>query len=390
MKVKKLSPQERYDAYLISTFCFHTRIEEPEKEREKIIAGTEENWGAFSDDGTLMAGIVNNKYDFFIDGKKVKTGGIGLVSTLPEYRNSGAITQIFKTLLQNAYENAEVISTLYPFNHEFYAKVGYQTVAGMNTYEFKPSDLSLYKFDGEVKMWKPNEPVTDYLNLYNEFAPSFNFSAARDEKMMESHMKVAHLYKDRHFCYKFSKGGKDIGYIIFTDVFSPEAAILKVDEVCWISKEGFNAVLSFIARFSSDYGTVKLTLPYGIDLYRIVKSKDAYAIQKTSHHDFMVRTVNAAKLLETIDKPADCAFSVKVSDEIIPQNNCTFKVTNDSVQKTDSTADIELSEGTLSQLCTGAISFDEACLKEDVKVNSNEAMLKKVFAEKKIFVSEHF
>ena len=392
MKIRQLKGNERKDAYLISTFCFHVRVENEEEGAKKSLAANIEDWGAFDDDGTLMARILNNKYEFYVDGTPVSTGGIGAVSTLPEYRNTGAIKEIFKALLKKAYKNGEVISTLYPFNHEFYGKVGYRTATKMNTYEFKPDVLSKYRFNGTVKRYNPGEPVTDYLKLYNGFAKKFNLAAVRDEKMMEDHMKVEHLYKDRRFCYMFSEGNKNIGYILFTDVFDPEAAILDADEVVWNCREGFNAILAFIGRFTADYGKVRLNLPMGIDLLRIIDSKNAYGIEKHCQQDFMVRAVNAVGLLEAIDKPSDCSFTVKVSDDIITENNGIFSVTSSkvSVSKSKKKADIELNEGTLAQLCLGVLNLDEAYLKADVKINSNEDMLRKVFTEKKIFVGEHF
>ena len=112
MKVRKIQGSERFDASLISAYCFHNRVDDPERERERIEARTVEDWGAFDEDGTLAARIINNKYQFYIDGKPVCAGGIGAVSTLPEYRNQGAIREIFRELLAESYRNAEVISTL--------------------------------------------------------------------------------------------------------------------------------------------------------------------------------------------------------------------------------------------------------------------------------------
>ena len=108
-------------------FCFHHRVEDIDAKREKMEADTREAWGAFDDDEnkTLMAHIINYHYDFLVDGVPVKTGGIGAVSTLPEYRESGAVRAIFNELLPQAYSNGEVLSSLYPFNHKFYRKFGY-------------------------------------------------------------------------------------------------------------------------------------------------------------------------------------------------------------------------------------------------------------------------
>ena len=64
MKVRKIDGRERFDAYLISTYCFHNRIDDVEREREHIEGETIEDWGAFTYDGTLAARIVNNKFEF--------------------------------------------------------------------------------------------------------------------------------------------------------------------------------------------------------------------------------------------------------------------------------------------------------------------------------------
>ena len=55
MVIRKLEGRERFDAYLISTYCFHSRIEDVEKERERVEAETLQDWGAFDEDGTVQS-----------------------------------------------------------------------------------------------------------------------------------------------------------------------------------------------------------------------------------------------------------------------------------------------------------------------------------------------
>ena len=112
MEVRKLTGEERFAAYLTSVYCFHMRVEDVEAKRERQLNATIEDWGAFDDNNTLMARIINNHYDFYVDGTAVKAGGIGAVSTLPEYRNSGAIRAIFQNLLPAVYADGDVISAL--------------------------------------------------------------------------------------------------------------------------------------------------------------------------------------------------------------------------------------------------------------------------------------
>ena len=125
---------------------------------------------------------------------------------------------------------------------------------------------------------------------------------------------------------------------------------------------------------------------------RLIRTPRAYEIQKTCRFDFMVRVINAKKLLEIIKKPADCDFAIKVSDDLISENNGVFHVTADSVimVKDMKLPDLVVSHRALSQMAVGCINLDEAMLRPDVEVNGNEEMLRRVFIEKKIYVGEFF
>ncbi|MCR5031630.1 MAG: GNAT family N-acetyltransferase [Lachnospiraceae bacterium] len=392
MKIRRLTKEDKFEAFLISAFCFHNRIDDVEAKREEQEADSTEDWGAFTEDGTIMARILNNRYTFVIDGQEVKTGGIGAVSTLPEYRSDGCIAGIFKELLQAAYEEGEVISTLYPFSHSFYRKQGYETVVMGNTYEMPPSALSGYSFDGTVKKWNMGEDVAPYLAIYNTFTKGYNFAAIRDEKRMLDHMKVDKPYQDRKFSYLLSKDGKDLAYVIFTDIRHDPMAILDVNECAWTCPEGFRAVLAFLERFVSDYGTVRLPLPEGIDLHRIIRSRATYDVSCSRRFAFMVRAVNAAKLLEIMEKPGDASFVIEVTgDDQIPDNNGTYRVTGSCAEKVmGEKPDLSVSIQALSQLCCGVISLEEALLRGDTVVRGKEELLEKIFVRKKIFVGEAF
>ncbi|MBQ6104449.1 MAG: GNAT family N-acetyltransferase [Lachnospiraceae bacterium] len=404
MEVRKLAGEERYAAYLTAVYCFHMRVDDVEARRERQLNATIEDWGAFDDNNTLMARIINNHFDFYMDGTTVKAGGIGAVATLPEYRNSGAIRAIFKDLLPEAYANGEVISALYPFKHEFYRKFGYETVIGWSQYSLTPELLCRYRFDGEAVKWKQGSPVDDFLAVYNDFAPQYNLAHKRTEEQMLEHMKVEKEYIDRRFSYVLKEDGEPIAYVIFTDIKNDPAAILQVEECTWTGREGFRAVLGFLARFEADYGTIELRLPAGIDLLRVIVTPNAYAIKETVFPNFMVRVINAKKLLETIKKPSDCNFTIRISDEMIEENNRTYRVLPDRVELVGERfvaddksaagvspkADLEINVRALGQLAIGALNVDEAMLRTDVTVNANEEMLRRVFIPKKIYVGEHF
>ncbi len=390
MDVRKLSGQERFEADLISTVAFHMRMEDPEKSREKSMQETVEDWGAFAGDGRIMARIINHRYEVRLDGRTVPCGGIGAVSTLPEYRNTGAIRQIFAKLLPEAYRNGEVLSALYPFNHAFYRKFGYETVRWRNDYEFEPAVLSGYRFTGTAELWKTGDPVGEYTALYNRFAEGYNLSMLRNEKMMLDHLK-GDYYRDRKFCYMLREDGKAVAYLIFQDIRSDPAAILSVQDLAWDGRAGLYAVLGFLARFTADYGTVRLYLPASLELLSVIRSPRAYDIRQTAQQAYMVRAVNARKVLEFMKKPDDSRFVIRVEgDAQIPENNGTFEVCGNSAVPSDAAPDMTVSVQALGQMAAGCVSLSEALYRPDVTLTGNRDLFERVFVRKPILVGEHF
>ena len=391
MEVHKLTPEERFEANLISTVAFHMRMEDPEKNKEESLKDTKEDWGAFAEDGRMMARIINHRFSVWLDGQEVPCGGIGAVSTLPEYRNTGAVRAIFEQLLPGAYRNGEIISALYPFSHAFYRKFGYETVRWKNEYEFEPAVLSGYRFEGTAELWKPGDPVTGYTELYNRFAAAYNLAARRDDAMtLKDHIK-GEYYKDRKFCYMLREEGKPVAYLIFQDIRHDPAAILSVEDLAWEGREGLYAILGFLARFTADYGTVRLFLPASLELLSVVRSPRAYDIHQTASQAYMVRAVNAQKLLAVMKKPEGSRFVIRVEGDMqIPENNGTWAVSGSSAEPTDEAPDLTVSIQALGQMATGCVSLSEALYRPDVTVSANGELLEKIFVRKPILVEEHF
>ena len=391
MEVRRLTENEHFEADMISHVAFHMRMEDPEKTREASKKLTIEDWGAFSGDGKMMARILNHKYDSCLDGQLVKNGGIGGVSTLPEYRNTGAIREIFSKLIPEAYRNGEVISTLYPFNHAFYRKFGYETACWRNDYEFEPAVLKGYRFEGTAELWKPDDPVSEYTALYNRFAEGFNLAMRRDDKMMlEKHVK-GEYYKDRKFCYLLKEDGIPVAYLIFQDIRHDPAAILSVEDLAWDGRKGMNALLGFLGRFTADYGTIRLFLPACLELFSFIRCPRAYDISQTVRQDYMIRAVNVQRILEIIKKPDDSRFVIRVEgDEYIAENNGTWEVSGNNAVPTDKAPDLTVSVQAFGQMAAGCVNLAEAMYRPDVEVAGNADALAKVFVRKPILVEDHF
>ena len=391
MEVRRLTVEERAEADLISAVAFHMRTETPGKKQEEPEQRPAEYWGAFAEDGKMMARIINHRFEAELDGRLVRSGGIGAVSTLPEYRNAGAVRAIFNALLPEAYRNGEVISTLYPFNHAFYRKFGYETVRWRNEYEFAPDVLSGYRFSGTAELWKPGDPVNEYTALYSRFAEKYNLSIRRDDaRMLKDHIQ-GEYYKDRKFCYLLREGGRPAAYLIFQDIRNDPAAILSVQDLAWEGRTGFYAILGFLARFTADYGTIRLFLPSCLELLSVIQGPRVYDIRQTAHQAYMIRAVNAKKLLEVMAKPEGSRFVIRVEgDGQISENNGIWEVSGDSVTPSDKAPDLTVSIQALGQMAAGSVSLDEAMYRPDVTVEKNADTLRKIYVRKPILVEDAF
>ena len=109
MNVRRITAEERFEANLISTVAFHGRMENPEQVREKCGKDTStEDWGAFDENGKMMAHIINNHYETWLDGTLIRDLS---ESQAADYRNRmiGFIFQSFNLIpFKTAVENVEL------------------------------------------------------------------------------------------------------------------------------------------------------------------------------------------------------------------------------------------------------------------------------------------
>ncbi len=387
MQIRQLQGAERFEAGKISLIAFHGRADDLEKLREESEKSTVEDWGAFGDDGKLMARVINNRFQANLRGAVVENGGIGAVSTLPEYRESGAVREIFGSLLPQAWRNGEVISTLYPFLHGFYRKFGYETVCFRNDFTFKPAALRGRRFEGWARQWNEGDPLDEYASLYERFARDYELSIVRTEERMKGHFSGS-FHKERRFRYLLGDDTGPVAYVLFQDVFQPDAARLKVEEAVWRDRSGFGAILGFLARFTADYGEITLPLPTGVDLR--VYADDPYSVSVSPQCTYMIRIINMEKALSLLDAPEGGAVIRVSGDGQIPENNGTWRVAGHAAAPTEAEPDLCVSQRAMAQLLCGAVSLREALLRDDVAVNGNRYALERLFSRRSIYVGDHF
>lgn len=392
MQVRRLrTPEEFFAAHMIYNTCFHVRVNDLEEERASAAEDRSECWGTFDDDGTLMSFVVNNHLTTYFDGHPVMTGGIGGVSTLPEYRGRGASGAVFEKLLPAAYERGEVFSALFPFSEAFYRRFGYEVLCMQNDYTMKPEALAGYRFDGRAELWHPGDPLDEIMALYEDFAGRCSLAGVRTEDSMRREHVGRAYYRDRVYCYLLREGDEAVAFVVFQDDRVPgRGPILAVGDGAWKDGRGLRAILGFLSRFSADYETVEFYTPGNVELFSLIRSPKSFDIEKKTRHDFMARTVNVRRALELLANPCGASFTVRVADPLIPQNSGTWRVSADGVRETEEAPDIACGIGGFTQMVLGAVSLEEAALSDDVTLINAPEILRTVFRKKAILNRECF
>ena len=391
MDIRKLTTiDERVWASLSNNLAFGGRrsMADIRKQVEEN-PSTPDDWGCFTDDGRMMAHVQNEHRLTMFDGHEVWTGCIGCVSTFPEFREGGAVREIFSGhLFPDAYAQGEIFSYLFPFNHSFYRKFGYETCGELPLYRFPVSALKGRHFTGWARMWLPGDDISAHTALYGEFAKKYNQAHVRTEAEMKGRIHSDPFESRR---YTFLLGNAEpCAFVTFSSKHENGKSTIDVQDCAWLGKEGMDAMLGFLARYTADYHDISIRLPSNFRLAYLIP--DGKALSTSTHNVYMARLINAKKALEMLKKPADASFVIEINDVLIPQNSGTWRVSGDVAEKCDAEPDITVSATALGPMLLGYIDLEMAELRDDVKVWHNRELLENIFVEKPSYLTpaDHF
>lgn len=386
MIVRRLHKEDLLDAARIRSISFHGKLNE--EEAAKGIEQTPgdklyEHWGCFADDGDMMACIINNDFTVRFDGHLVKMGGIGGVATLPEYRYGGAVKETLRAILKDARENGEVFSSLYPFSHEFYRKAGYEMFSPIVEYQFPPASVRSYKHTGWTKRIKKGGDNSEMKQVYAAFAAKYNLMLERPD----NRYRIGDPFGAEDFTMLLGDESGARAYLYYQTEHDG-GNILHIRDIAFTDEEGFRMCLGYLGRMSADYSKIRLSVPGDIPLMQLLP--ESYDVTPRFKEQPMARLTNVEKALELMNKPADADFTVKVTDDFLPENSGTYRVTADGAVRTEETADLEVSQQALALLVLGALSMEEAAYRTDVRINGKRDMLSRAFPRKPLYIADYF
>lgn len=365
MFARKLQPHEYWQARRIMAVAFEGVFEQ-EKELEKSKTDKEDPkedlYGASLTEGGELAGsiVINNKLSRF-DGHTVKMGGVGGVATLPPNRRGGAIRACMELALRDMYDKGYALSHLYPFSTAYYSQFGFAPAAQAHSWKVKLTDLKrLPNVGGSVRQLFPGDDLSPLLDIYNGMYGDINFSCLREafDKDLEGDKPLSgkrwiFLWQD--------DSGRPGGFMVCSRVgsslvcypnFGLPNALLFTDVTALIG------LLNFVyASFLSNFEAINFVVPAHMDLTALLP--ELSSMEYTPVLNGMARAVNAEMLLKLCKCRGEGSLVIRVTDNILPENNDTFALSfapgrENLVERTSEVPDITMDVGNLSVLLGGA------------------------------------
>ena len=404
MEIRKISPVERIQYHGICSTVFldmgrsdiRAQLQDPQAHVKDDDRDEDNRWGAFDATGKLHSAIVVNPYTMLMNGKHVKMGGIGGVVTRPESRGQGLIRKIMDAAFPAMLEKGQTFSFLYPFSYSYYRMFGYDVGYAYNSVNIPLKEMQGYAYPKNMEPFEPGDDITPYVEIYEEFTRDRNLAIVRGKDAW-NWMLDRDPYKNLQFTFLHrDANGKGDAYILYgVQKGGDRGNTIKIRELCWRTPEGLHSVFGFIARLSSEFGSVDWNAPDDINVHALFP--ESYSVSWRKNACGMNRILDVAAGLSTLRAPVGVAngkVTLDIVDKYWKDNTGKYTVQwedgNLSVAKGGN--DVELATGveTLCQLVSGYMTPEEVALKKDTTVYSNRFLLGQLFPKQKLHLVERF
>lgn len=285
-------------------------------------------FGTF-DDGRLVARVIGREYHSWFGGSEVPTVGIAGVVVRPERRGEGLLKPLIRTVLDEARERGEGISTLYPSATGVYRSFGYEVISSLLDVELPTSDVTGVRTAGSVRTRRATADDFDAVQqVYDAWASAQNGPLTRRGTSFPA---GAQEFVDSFTGVTLAVDGDDrvVGYASWArgEGWGPTGT-LTVSDLMATTAEAYRALWRVIGSFSTVVGTVRLRTS-GTDAARLALPGSGWLAARS--RPYMLRVDDVPLAFTTRRWPTD--------------GSVTFAVQGDPLGTTDGTWRIEVTDG---------------------------------------------
>ena len=387
--IKIATEKERAGVYKTMGYCFNWS---EDAIKNNIESGSFNKYEEFivslNDKEDVESVFAIIPYDVYFEGKIVRFGGIGGVSSLPENRGAGNIRKMFKFSFEYMKEHNMIFSGLGPFAFQYYRKFGYEWCFTWQLVNIPINDLKDFPAASSYRQLKKEDKEL-FENFRNHINERVNGPVVRDERLANE--KWDYYRNTNHKVYG---AFNDKNELVSMMAFKQEGKEIKVAEMYFEDELSRQYLLNFLYRHRSMTEKVELVLHVDDEIRNILPSPRISYWHWPNKMGRVVLVEEALKLLNI--KNSFDNFSIKINDDLAPWNNQTFNVScvNDKVNVScdNSLADFEMDINRFSQLIYGHIDATQAIKLNFVKINNKTRIrdFEKLFYKKTTMLWQEF
>lgn len=285
-------------------------------------------WGTF-DEGRLLARVVGREYASWFGGVEVPTCGVAGVTVVAERRGEGLLEGLMRTLLEEAQERGEVVSTLFPTAPGIYRRLGYEVIGSKDTVEVPTADLAAVAAPVGVTARRARADDFDAVRrVYDTWAaaqngpltrrgPSF---AADAEEFVAAFTGVTLAVDGDQQVVGFASWRRGSGY--------DAAATLEVADLLALGGDAYRALWRVLGSFSAVTGQARLDTS-GDDVARLVVPSGRWRLVESHPYMLRVHDVAGAFSVRAFAADADLSFSVAGDPLGVMDGGYRLRVTGD-------------------------------------------------------------
>jgi predicted acetyltransferase len=316
-------------------------------------------------DGEVTGTLTLYRHTLIISEQTMKSGGIGGVAVLPEFRMKG----IAKALMMAAYASMRAsttpLSLLYPFQQSFYQKQGYGLIGDIQTLTIPSTSVPRFSERDEVHPLGGDE-LPALMECYEQFAMQNTCMITRSPEAWRFIANRARKNRWSYWCHHTDD--RITGYVLLE-----EKDTVTVKEFVYLTPGSLRGLLGFLAVYRThaslfiphthdDFFHLLLTDPVDVSnrmLYGMFPLGGSYG------HGYMMRIVDVHEALRLRRfRTATGTVTFHILDDQIPENTIAVSLSFDGnsvhLFGTLSPNIISLTISTFAQLYAGYISFTAA------------------------------
>ncbi|MDT8859551.1 GNAT family N-acetyltransferase [Alkalihalobacillus sp. MEB130] len=314
MKIINIGEEKYEEAVRLSEYAFqYTVAEEQVQERIEQMKKHHHLIGIVEED-QLIAKLHFLPLEIFLNGKKIKMGGIAGVATYPEYRRNGYVKGMLTHILKSMREDGYTISMLHPFSVAFYRKFGWELFTDQLTVTMKNTDLKFQQEASEkVQRYSNSVAVSELKAIYEQYGKKFNGMLVRSDDWWKK------IVKDKHVAIYTNQAKQLNGY--FTYVVKDKK--MKVEEFVALNGEARRGLWNYICQHDSMIDELEMILE---EREPLLFSLDEPRVKRELTPYFMTRIVDVEAFLHQyrFNWQDDEETVLQITDAYAPWNNQTF------------------------------------------------------------------